>query len=378
MNLPRELHLKVIKHIDSPRDLLSLVSTCRTTLHLFKSHRRSIIPRHQDRILSRLTSKTLLPKVLLATHLRNLDRATSTEQDIRTLLDNYKWSPEERLPSSLPVLVGIWNLLNDVDEVMADYMRTGGMSLLPSRGRRGWRRVRPSPFTSLSPEHKKQLQMAILQYECYCHAFFRGETVLMPTNLDDRHNLIAGQYTLSTFTAEDPVISKFYSVLNYALNRHSNIFDKIVSQGGSKYIAPRLIQEEDEIYRLQHFFRAEGTPEMEQARRLEEIRLKYRAPLEVHCYINWLCSQGIGPLLRLSRRDLSGQEDFTLAAFAQVSRNQSPFASGWQRLRSGSNHIPHGPWMYMHVFGEERFSWSRPRYWDEGHHEGLFRYGLLW
>lgn len=377
MNLPSDLHLHIIKHIDNPRDLLSLISACRTTFRLFQLRRSRIIARYQNCILNRLANDTLLPTVLLATHLRSLDKSTSTEREIRTLLDKYRRSQEAQLPSSLLVLGAIGNLLNDVDEVMTDYVRTAGMCLLPSHGRRAWPRARPSRMTPLCQERRKRLQMAILQYECYCHAFFRGETILMPANLDDRENLIAGRYPLSTFTVDDPAMSEFYSVLNYALNRHSNTFDKIVNDAGTKYMAPRFTQEAEEIYRLQHFFRVNRTPEMEKTRRLQEIRLRYRAPLKVHYYINWLCSQGLQTLLRLSHLDSPAQETFTLEAFSQVSRYQSLFALGQQRFLTERDMAPSGPWLYMHVFIEGGFSWNRPRFWAEGHHEGLFRYRLL-
>ncbi|KAJ3540506.1 hypothetical protein NM208_g5037 [Fusarium decemcellulare] len=122
--LPPELFIAITDFLDSPRDILSLISASPAALRLLESNRRKVLQSIVTRIQNQLGGDSLVPLALFAARLRtanhkyhDLDIKSAKEKVELILTSMWPWSSStERLSwkEKLLWLISLTSLLSDM------------------------------------------------------------------------------------------------------------------------------------------------------------------------------------------------------------------------------------------------------------------------
>ncbi|KAJ3527465.1 hypothetical protein NM208_g10688 [Fusarium decemcellulare] len=332
-NLPPEIWVMIMIHCGSPHDVFSLIKASPQILACFVSNRRRIVKPYVDELEASVGG--YIPKyAVLAARLRLAREeglcklsAREAEQTIIPVLLSHLARQDQAAPlplsTKLSVICALSTLAGESAWVISNYATEAwqNMTFYCQEIRPFMRKDNKQARNDLelSVEEKKKFYNALFRFEGYCQAFFQHQEILFKGDEYSRELFFRVRNSVEHV---DVLIEDFYSIVYYIYDQHWSMLYNVVRHLGSTSTAPYNIDEEVAANKIRA--QASSVPLVRVQSDLYLCRFQYRTWIQLHKYIHYLTSQGLGMLLRLQRMSIEDQTAFTLASFFDVSLSHHP------------------------------------------------------
>ncbi|KAF4989252.1 hypothetical protein FDECE_14778 [Fusarium decemcellulare] len=329
---PPELWVMITIHCCSPHDVFSFIKASPQALACFLSNRRRILEPHvhelEDSVGGYIPKYALMAARLRVAREQGLCELTAKEAEkpIMFILATHISRREQVAPlplsTKLSVICALSTLGAESAWVISNYAPEAWQNMtlhLREMGaftRRGNNQV--SNYLELSVAEKKKFYGALFRFEAYCQAFFQHQEILLK-----EHDYTRLCFFQARTNAEHiNLVGNLYSIVYYIYDQHWSMLNNVIRHLGSAATAPSNIDEEAAMNKIQA--QPSSASDVEVQSNLHLCRFQYRTWIDMHKFIHYLTSQGLGMLLRLQRMRIKDQTAFTLASFFDVSRSQHP------------------------------------------------------
>jgi hypothetical protein len=312
----------------SPSDLFSFMKASPKALACFLANRQTLMRQHTNALAARFDGR-ILPSALLAARLRHRRHRSpaspstrEAKKKTRRMIIFYLLHRDANLSALLPTrlsgLCALSTVLAEAEWVISNYAPEAWANMQHEDPFRWAERRAQRSALELSVTERRKFHNALFLYESYCQAFFHNEEILFEED-EGLRRFFFDEY------GGNVDVRDFYSIVYFVFDQHWSTLHNVTANLGpaatSSYNNSNTNESvEANAIRNRHGFYSSAVAQSE----LQLCRFRYRAQRDMHKYVHYLTSQGLGTLCALHWMSLEDQTRFTLASFFTVSLSQYP------------------------------------------------------
>ncbi|KAF5007439.1 hypothetical protein FDECE_6233 [Fusarium decemcellulare] len=329
--LPPELFIAITDFLDSPRDILSLISASPAALRLFESNRRKALHSTVTSIQNQLGGDPLIPLAIFAARLRmanhkyhDLDINSAKEKMEPILTSMWPWSQStEQFPwkENLLWLISLTSLLSDVQTALSEYApqfweKSG------SYERTSWVSC-PQSESELSTSERLRFVDSFLRFDSYCHAYLHCSNPRRPYDNSRQQRLFSpflhGISKREAFLQSLMLMPFRYNIFEFIQDGHEVLMLSVEDSLRARTDIQQPQPEDAQVRSIMKQARPAGPSARDWVKRqLQICRFQNKSRKDQKRYLHHLCMQGYPLLAYFQKLDAQALEDFTLETFFNV------------------------------------------------------------
>ncbi|KAI7759118.1 hypothetical protein LZL87_013240 [Fusarium oxysporum] len=349
-NLPVELIVAIMNHVDTPEDISAMIHADPWILHCFLDNRKQVVEPYLNNLLE-VCGGHVSTAYLLAGRLRHAKqdpgfdiqkphhRERMLSPILRSYINGYDTNRPLSYRASLATICALSTLAIDVGWLTTSYISQARAQLF------GYH-TRPGDLLEVSSKEYQRFINAACRFESYVQAFFHVGKPLFPRDLNIRY-LLFPPYICST-EGGHRATRTFYSIAYYIYDQHCTMMQNIMSS-----------------LRVSETCLASGRTQDRRKSRLQNCK-----QIEVNKYVHYLTSNGLGMLLQLQSMALHDQLRFVLWTFESILDSPYPnilMVHGIELYNIGTvEKHSWNPWVhceYVFEITPDQWKWAES-FWD--------------
>ncbi|KAL9565670.1 hypothetical protein ACKAV7_009852 [Fusarium commune] len=349
-NLPVELIVAIMNHVDTPEDISAMIHADPWILHCFLDNRKQVVEPYLNNLLE-VCGGHVSTAYLLAGRLRHakqdpgfdIQKPHHRERMLSPILRSYINGHDTNRPlsyrASLATICALSTLAIDVGWLTTSYISQARAQLF------GYH-TRPGDLLEVSSKEYQRFINAACRFESYVQAFFHVGKPLFLRDLNIRY-LLFSPYICST-EGGHRATRTFYSIAYYIYDQHCTMMQNIMSS-----------------LRVSETCLVSGRTQDRRKSRLQNCK-----QIEVNKYVHYLTSNGLGMLLQLQSMALHDQLRFVLWTFESILDSPYPnilMVHGIELYNIGTvEKHSWNPWVhceYVFEITPDQWKWAES-FWD--------------